>query len=234
MTKKTFVLVPGAWLGAWAWRRVAPLLERAGNAAYPLSLTGMGDRVHLATPQVGMETAIQDVMNVILYEGLEDVVLVGHSFAGLVVAGVADRMPERIGTLLFLDAARPAKGVRKPQGGMADDYVMKEVNRRGDGWRFFLPDEVVDNIGPDLLPKDREWLLSKATPWPLMLIQDEVTLSEKYDGVRQAYIFCTRGGDNVEEILKEKLDGPHKVLESGHWPMITKPAELAQAMLELA
>jgi pimeloyl-ACP methyl ester carboxylesterase len=100
--KKTFFLVPGAWLGAWAWRRVIPLLEGAGNAAYPLTLTGMGDRVHLASPHVGMQTAIQDVVNSIVYEGLEDVVLVGHSFAGKVVAAVADRMPERIGTLLFL------------------------------------------------------------------------------------------------------------------------------------
>jgi hypothetical protein len=132
-----------------------------------------------------------------------------------------------------VDAARPAK-VRKPQGNMADDYVLKEVRLRGDGWRYLLSDEIVDSIGPDVLGKDRDWLLSKATPWPLKMIQDPVTLSEKYDGVRQAYIFCTRGGDNVEEILKEKLDGPHRVLESGHWPMITKPAELARAMLELA
>jgi pimeloyl-ACP methyl ester carboxylesterase len=233
MPKKTFVLVPGAWIGAWAWRRVIPLLERGGDAAYPLTLTGMGDRVHLASPQIGVETAIQDVINAIVYEGLEDVVLVGHSFAGKVVAAVADRMPERIGTLLFVDAARPAK-VRKPQGNMADDYTMKEVKRRGDGWRFLITDEITDSIGSDMLGKDRDWFLSKTTPWPLKMIQDPVTLSEKYDGVRQAYIFCTRGGDNVEEILKEKLDGPHRVLESGHWPMITKPAELARAMLELA
>jgi pimeloyl-ACP methyl ester carboxylesterase len=231
--KKTFVLVPGAWLGAWAWRRVVPLLERGGNAVYPLTLTGMGDRVHLASPHVGIETAIQDVVNSIVYEGLEDLVLVGHSFAGKVVAGVADRMPERIGALLFLDAARPAK-VRTPQGAMADDYVMKEVGRRGDGWKFLITDEVMDTIGSDLVGEDRGWFLSKTTPWPLKMIQDTVTLSEKYDGVRKAYIFCTRGGDNVEEILKEKLDGPHRVLESGHWPMITKPAELARAMLELA
>src|SRR6267378_1671380 len=231
--KKTFVLVPGAWIGAWAWRRVVPLLERGGNAAYPLTLTGMGDRVHLASPQIGVETAIQDVINAIVYEGLEDVVLVGHSFAGKVVAAVADRMPERIGTLLFVDAARPAK-VREPQGNMADDYTMKEVKRRGDGWRFLITDTITDSIGSDMLGKDRDWFLSKTTPWPLKMIQDPVTLSEKYDGVRRAYIFCTRGGDNVEEILKEKLDGPHLVLESGHWPMITKPAELARAMLELA
>src|ERR1017187_3858298 len=118
----------------------------------------------------------------------------------------SDRMPERIGTLLFLDAARPAK-VRTPQGAMADDYVMKEVRRRGDGWRFLITDEVMDGIGSDLVGKDRDWFLSKTTPWPLKMIQDTVTLSGRYDEVRKAYIFCTRGGDNVEEIMKEKLDG---------------------------
>jgi hypothetical protein len=112
---------------------------------------------------------------------------------------------------------------------------MKEVARRGDGWRFLITDEVVDGIGSDLVGEDRGWFLSKTTPWPLKMIQDTVTLSEKYDGVRQAYIFCTRGGDDVEGILKkERLDGPHRVLDSGHWPMITRPAELARAMLELA
>ena len=233
MPKKTFVLVPGAWLGAWAWRRTIPLLESGGNAAYPLTLTGMGDRVHLASPHVGIQTAIQDVVNSIVYEGLEDVVLVGHSFAGKVVAAVADRVPERIGTLLFVDAARPAY-VRTPQGAMADDHVMEEVRRRGEGWKFLITDEGMDGIGSDLVGEDRSWFLSKTTPWPLKMIQETVTLSEKYDGVRKAYIFCTRAGDSVEEILKEKLDGPHRVLESGHWPMITKPAELARAMLELA
>ena len=129
--KKTFVLVPGAWLGAWAWRRVVRLLELGGNAVYPLTLTGMGDRVHLATQQVGIETAIQDVINAIVYEGLEDVVLVGHNFAGKVVAGVADRMPERIGTLLFLDAFRPAR-VRTPQGDFSSEGSANAQRRMED------------------------------------------------------------------------------------------------------
>src|SRR5438105_4090046 len=131
MPKKIFVLVPGAWLGAWAWKRIVPLLERGGNKAYPLTLTGMGDRVHLATPQVGIETAVQDVMNAIAYEDLENVVLVGHSFAGKVVASVADRMPERIETLLFLDAFRPAK-VETPQG----DFGNEPWPMLADGWRI--------------------------------------------------------------------------------------------------
>jgi pimeloyl-ACP methyl ester carboxylesterase len=163
MPKTTFVLVPGAGLGAWAWRKVIPLLESGGNADYPLTLTGMGDRVHLTSPHVGMQTAIQDVVNSIVYEGLEDVVLVGHSFAGKVVAAVADRMPERIGTQLFVDAARPAN-VLTPQGAMADDYVMEKVRRRGDGWKFLIADEVMDGIGSDLVGEDRVLFLSKMTP----------------------------------------------------------------------
>lgn len=227
--KETFVLVPGAWLGAWAWRRVVPLLERGGNAAYPLTLTGMGDRVHLATPQVGLDTAIQDVINAILYEGLEDVVLVGHSFAGKVVAGVADRMPERIGTLLFVDAYRPAR-VRTPQG----DFSSEGRPTLGDGWRIPLTEDILGNIGKDVQGADREWMLSKVTPWLMRYAGDPVTLSGKFDSVKKAYILCTGGGDDVEAILKEKLDGEYRVLESGHWPMITKPTELVQSMLELA
>jgi pimeloyl-ACP methyl ester carboxylesterase len=227
MPKKTFVLVPGAWLGAWAWRRVVPMLESAGNAVYPLTLTGMGDRVHLATPQVGMETGIQDVMNAIEYEGLDDVVLVGHSFAGKVVAAVADRMPGRIGTLFFLDAFVPAK-VRTPQGGFGAGLPKLE-----DGWRVPLTEEILGEIGKDVRGSDRDWLLAKATPWPLKYAGDPVTLTGKWESLKRAYILCTGGGDDVEAILKEGLDGGHRVLDTGHWPMITKPAETARALLEL-
>jgi len=233
MTKKTFVLVPGAWLGAWAWRRVVPLLERGGNAVYPLTLTGMGDRVHLATPQVGIETAIHDVINAIAYEGLENVVLVGHSFAGKVVAAAADRVPEKVKLVLYLDAFRPQK-VRTPQGG----FDPSEFGSLKPGqWAIPLTEEIVDNIGKDVKGQDRKWLMSMATPWPLKLSSEPVTLSKNFDSVKRAYVFCTGGGDPVDEILSGKwgkLDGPHKVLESGHWPMVTKPAELAKAMLALS
>jgi pimeloyl-ACP methyl ester carboxylesterase len=227
--KKTFVLVPGAWLGGWAWRRVVPFLERDGNTAFPLTLTGMGERVHLATPEVGIETAIQDVINAIVYEGLEDVVLVGHSFAGKVVAGAADRIPERVGTLLYLDAFRPAN-VRTPQG----DFSSEIGQTLPDGWRIPLTDAIIGNIGKDLHRADRQWMLPKVTPWLMRLARDPVTLSGKLNSVKRAYIFCAGGGDDVEEILKTKPDGDYRVLESGHWPMITRPAELAKAMLELA
>src|SRR5437667_8508473 len=97
-----FVLVPGAWLGGWAWKKVVPLLEERGHEACAVTLTGMGDRVHLASKEVGIETAIQDVLNVIKYNDLDNFILVGHSFAGKVVAAVADRIPKKVRVLLLL------------------------------------------------------------------------------------------------------------------------------------
>jgi len=231
--KATFVLVPGAWLGAWAWRRVVPLLEHEGHRAHPVTLTGMGDRVHLASRDVGVETAIQDVLNVIKYEDLDDVVLVGHSFAGKVVAAVADRVPERVKLVLYLDAFRPQKSVRTPQGG----FDPSEFGTLKPGeWTVPLTEAILDNVGKDVKGADRTWMLSKATGWPVRHSSEPVTLSKSFDSVKSAYVFCTGGGDPVDEILEGKwgkLDGPYKVIESGHWPMVTRPAELAQAVLQL-
>ncbi len=223
MTK--FVLVPGAWLGGWAWKKVVPLLEERGHEAYAVTLTGMGERVHLASKEVGIETAIQDVLNVIKYNDLDNFILVGHSFAGKVVAAVADRVPKKVRVLLYLDAFRPRK-VRTPQGSFTDAI--------GAGLTIPITEEILDSTGKDVQGADREWMLSKATPWPTKYAGDPVMLSENFDSVKKAYIFCTGGGDNVDEILKQKLDGPAKVIESGHWPMITKPDELVEDMLFLA
>jgi pimeloyl-ACP methyl ester carboxylesterase len=227
-----FVLVPGAWLGAWAWKRVVPLLEKEGHSAYPVTLTGEGERVHLAGRDVGIETAIQDVVNVIAYNDLDDFVLVGHSFAGKVVAAVADRVPEKVRTLLYLDAFRPQK-VRTPQGG----FDPSEFGPLPPGsWTIPLTEEILDTIGKDVEGSDRRWILSKATPWPMKHSTDPVTLSRSFDMVKSAYIFCTGGGDPVDEILKGrwgKLEGPYRILESGHWPMITKPVETVDALVQL-
>ena len=111
------MLVPGAWLGAWVWKRVVPLLEEEGHEVLPVTLTGMGDRAHLLNDGVGLGTAVEDVLQVIRYNELDDFVLVGHSFAGKVVAAVADRVPEKVKVLVYLDAFRPEK-VPDPSGGL--------------------------------------------------------------------------------------------------------------------
>jgi len=225
----TFVLVPGAWLGGWVWKKVVPLLHERGHEVHVITLTGMGERVHLASKEVGIETAIEDVLNVIRYNDLDDIVQVGQSFAGKVVAAVADRVPEKVKMILYLDAFRSEKNVRTPQGSFTDAI--------GAGLTIPLTEEILDSIGKDLQGADREWMLSKATPWPTKYAGDPVTLSGNFDTVRSAYIFCTGSGDPVDEILKGKwgkLDGPYKVIESGHWPMITKPDELVKDILNLS
>lgn len=231
------MLVPGAWLGAWAWRKVVPLLEERGHVAYPVTLTGVAERAHLASEDVGMETGIQDVLGVIEYNGLDDVVLVGHSFAGKVAAAVADRAADRVGMVLYLDGFTPEK-VRTPQGTFPDEFPVR-------GSVVPFPEPFLDVAGEDVQGADREWLISKASPLPVRYFRDPITLSAKYDSVKRSCTFCTGGdtlawylsqtpGGDVDAVLKPKLDGPYRLIESGHYPMITKPWDLADAMVSLA
>ena len=216
-----FVLIPGAWLGAWAWKRVVPALEKRGHSAYSVTLTGVGERVHLATEGVGMETGIQDVLNIIRYNDLDDVVLVGHSFAGKVAAAVADRAADKIVKVLYLDGFHPRK-VRTPQGAFPDEFPVE-------GSMVPLPEEFLESVGKDVQGADREWLVSMATPTPVKYLRDPITLSAKIDSMKSAYIFCTLGdtlswylsqaaGGDVDEVLKANLDGPYRLVESGHRP----------------
>ena len=108
--KPTIVIVHGAWGGAWAFKKVEALLRQKGFEVYRPQLTGQGDRVHLARPDIGLNTHIDDVVNTILYEDLRDIILVGHSYGGMVITGVADRVPDRIKRLVYLDALVPNDG----------------------------------------------------------------------------------------------------------------------------
>src|SRR6266581_4031120 len=108
--KPTIVIVHGAWGGAWAFRRVDALLRDKGYNVYRPQLTGLGDRVHLSRPDIGLSTHIEDVVNTILFEDLHDIILVGHSYGGMVITGVADRVPDRIKRLVYIDALVPADG----------------------------------------------------------------------------------------------------------------------------
>ena len=219
-------------MGGWAWKKIVPPLEKRGHKVHSVTLTGTGEKVHLASKDVGMETAIQDVLNVVKYNDLDNFVLVGHSFAGKVAAAVADRVPEKVKTVLYLDAFRPEK-VRTPQG----SFDPQEYGKLAPGeWKIPLTEKIIDMIGKDVQGLDRKWMLSKGTPWPLKHANDPVILSKNFDMVKSAYIFCTESGDPVDEILAGKwgkLEGPYKVIDSGHWPMITKPDELVRDMLAL-
>lgn len=228
------VLVPGAWLGGWVWKKIVPTLEKGGNDVYQVTLTGMGERVHLASKDIGIETAVQDVVNVIKFNDLHDIVLVGHSFAGKVAAAVADRLPDKIRVLLYLDALRPEK-VRSPQGGFDPTSEFGPLPQGSITVPF--TEKILETIGKDVTGNDRNWMLSKATPWPLKYASDPITLSENFDKVRSAYIFCTQSGDPIDEIIDGKwgkLYGRYDIIESGHFPMVTKPQELADDIVDLS
>src|SRR5919106_1487808 len=137
----TYVLVGGAWLGGWAWREVAGGLRARRHTVYPATLTGLGERVHLATPDVDLDTHITDVTNLMEYEDLNDVILVGHSYSGIVVEGAADRAANRVRVGVFVDTAPMGDGVAHldfyppPQR----DLIRSVVESEGDGWRLPFP-----------------------------------------------------------------------------------------------
>jgi len=140
----TYVLVHGGWDGGWAWTPVAKKLRAAGHEAFTPTLTGSGERVHLASPEVDLDTHVLDIVNVLRYEDLHDVTLVGSSGGGMVITGVAERVPERIGHLIYLDAFVPQDG--QSIGDMLGPEVMSGFEQtalmHGDGWRvpFGVPD----------------------------------------------------------------------------------------------
>jgi pimeloyl-ACP methyl ester carboxylesterase len=121
----TIVFVHGAWGGGWQYTRVQPVLEEAGHTVYRPTMTGLGERVHLGGPDVGLSTHIEDIVKVLEFEELDKVVLVGHSYGGMVIAGVADRVPERIAKLVYFDAILPEDGesVESLFGGAIDTMV---------------------------------------------------------------------------------------------------------------
>jgi pimeloyl-ACP methyl ester carboxylesterase len=134
----TFVLVHGATGGGWIWRQVSLLLRTKGVEVYTPTLTGLGECAHLLSPEFDLDTHIQDVVNVMEYEGLSEVILVGHSYGGMVITGVAERIPQRLAHLVYLDAYVPEDGESAMDlyGAAFVDAVIEWVQTQGDGWRY--------------------------------------------------------------------------------------------------
>ncbi len=134
----TVVLVHGATAGGWVWKAVAPRLAAAGHTVYTPTLTGLGERVHLLTHDTDLDTHIMDIVNVLVFEKLVDVILVGHSYGGMVITGVAERMPERIARLVYLDAVVPhdRESLSDSIGASMRAEQDHRVATEGDGWLF--------------------------------------------------------------------------------------------------
>ena len=244
----TYVLVGGAWLGGWCWQKVARLLQENGHDAYPATLTGLGERVHLASPEVDLATNITDVVNLIEYEGLRDVVLLGHSYGGLVVTGVADRVPERISELVYLDTMPLPDGVAviDTYPTEARGYVEKQVRDLGEGWKWPMPpqDELANFGSLKGLDDDQLRLLaSRAVAQPFGTFTQPLRLENPARaGLPKLGIACSFPMDQVRQMIASDdhlfsgLAGPEwrfAELPTGHYPMLSRPEDLAQLLLDL-
>lgn len=247
-----FVLVHGAWIGGWAWRTVANSLREAGHEAYPVTLTGLGERAHLSRPDVDLETHITDVKNVIAYEDLTDIVLVGHSSAGIVVEGVADRIPDRIATLVYLDTGPMPDGWSNLDFSPPDARAEMErtVQESGDGW--FRPFPGVDHLGApsavaDFTQETRDLMTRKAVPQPFGTFTQPIRVTREFNGEYERVVILAGGFGMPAEQLKKMIasgDGPFGAmtgpdwrfieLDTGHWPMLTAPEKVATVLQRVA
>jgi pimeloyl-ACP methyl ester carboxylesterase len=242
-----YVLVGGAWLGGWCWQPVARRLREAGHEAYPVTPTGLGERSHLSNPDVNLETHIADVVNLTEFEDLRDVVLVGHSYAGIVVTGVADRVPECIAQLVYLDSGPAPDGVSfldtQPPG--IREYTERQVVEHGDGWLIPVPSwEEFENVNGASLEglgnEERRLMRSRAVAQPFGTYTQPLRLEKRTEGpLPKTLIANSFPLAQVREMIASghpwfrEMGGPQwRLLElpSGHWPMFSRPNDLAEVL----
>jgi ribulose-5-phosphate 4-epimerase/fuculose-1-phosphate aldolase/pimeloyl-ACP methyl ester carboxylesterase len=222
----TYVLVHGAWGGSYGWRKVRPLLQQAGHSVFTPSLTGLGERAHLASPEVNLSTHIQDVCNALWYEDLTDVILVGHSYGGMVVTGVADRMPERIKHLVYLDAFLPGDGQS------LFDLGGGRGARETTDWR--IPMRQTNE------PTD-QWNQARRQPHPRATLEEKLSLAAPLENrpFSLTYIVATGRGDpspffdGAAERLRRNPRWTVREISGGHGMTRTNPTGLVQLLLEL-
>jgi pimeloyl-ACP methyl ester carboxylesterase len=222
----TFVLVPGAWHGAWCYRRLADLLTARGHKVFALTLTGLADKSHLASDAVDMITHIMDVVNVVKWENLSGIVLVGHSYGGVVITGAAEKIAADIASIVYLDAFIPEDG-----------QSMADITKRELPTTGFAPPFPAKAMNVNA--KDEAWVNAKMTPQPINTYRQKVAVTGAYKKIaRKAYI-RTLGFNNPlfqahYETLKPQSDWKTFTIDSGHDAMIDKPEELAGMLETLA
>lgn len=224
----TYVLVHGAWHGGWCWRNVTPLLRAGGHEVYSPTLTGLGERVHLLSPEVGLDTHIKDVVNVLEFEELTEVVLVGHSYGGMVITGVAEQAAARLAHLVYLDAFIPWDGqpLFALLGPERETAMRDQADREGDGWR--IPPIPLESFGV-ADPADLAWAGPRIGMQPLRTFAQPVPLGDPHAAsLPRTFIRCTRwpGFARYEEHARGNGWRMH-ALDAGHDAMITHPREVA-------
>jgi pimeloyl-ACP methyl ester carboxylesterase len=228
--EQPFVMVHPAWHGGWCWKKVLPLLRAAGHDVFTPTLTGLGERVHLLSPDIDLDTHIDDVLGVLEYEDLHDVALVGHSSSGMVITGVAARALDRISRLVYLDAFLPEDG--KALRDYAPAKMLDEMVRtRGDGWR--LPPFMFARDFGITDSSDAEWVDALLGDQPYRTFTQPVDLGgTSLDGIQREYILTTHGTfEPHAERAKQQGFVYHELFTAGHHAMVTQPDALADLLL---
>jgi pimeloyl-ACP methyl ester carboxylesterase len=242
----TFVLIHPAWHGAWFWKKVAPLVRADRNIVFTPTLTGLGERSHLARPEIGLDVHVNDVLNVLSYEDLRQVVLVGHSSSGGVITGVADRIPERIALVVYLDAFVPSDGQAVLDLVAPDRRQALEelVRTEGAGWlvpRFAPPpwEVIVRDLWGVTDDNDVRWMLERLGPTPVGHFREPVRrVNAAAEQLPRAYIRCRQFPnprfDQHAEMAQRNAHWRFRELTASHHAAVAIPEQVAGVLLELA
>jgi len=232
----TFLVAHGAWSAAWAWKKVRPLLRARGHEVFTPTHAGVGERVREAAPGVDLEMHIADFLRVIEMEDLRDFILLGHSYGGMVATGVADRVPERVRHLVYLDAFVPRDGqslfdLLPPQSAASRREAVK---KEGEGWR--IPPNPAP---PDTSEADLAWINARRVPQPAKTFEQKLRLTGAVEKLPRTYIYCKRARPDdgfrpfAERARKEPGWTLHEI-DASHSPNVTAPEPLAALLDEIA
>jgi pimeloyl-ACP methyl ester carboxylesterase len=232
----TILVAHGAWSAGWAWTKLHPLMRARGHRLVTPTYTGLGERAHLAHRGIDLEAHIEDVLAVLHYEDLREVVLVGHSYGGMVATGVAERAPERIAQRVYLDAFVPRDGealldLVSPEARAA---MRKAATEQGEGWR--IPPNPVPE---DTSAADREWILPRRVMQPLATFEQPLALRGAADHLPCSYVYCLRcaPGDVFGPFAERARGTPGWrlfELDASHSPNVTAPEALAEVLDAIA
>jgi len=231
----TFVLVHGAWHGGWCWRRVADRLQGRGHAVFTPTLTGLGERSHLLRVGIGLLTHVTDVVNVMKWEGLSDVVLCGHSYGGMVISGVAEQMAEAIRSIVFLDAFVPHNGESAQDlTGPAVRELARAALQRGD---LAIPPRSAEAFGVNAA--DRAWVDRLCVPQPVGAFTEKIVLTGARDRIpRKSFIraasYANPGFDKALAAARADPSWRTYEVSCGHDVMVDAPDRLTEILLEVA
>ncbi len=234
--KPHFLLIHGAWHGGWVWNEISEILRYQRYSVSTPTLTGLGEKKHLLSSKITIETFIEDVVNHIIFKNLNNIILVGHSFAGSVISGVADRLKDRIQKLIYFDAMILIDG-QKPFDITPKETVEQRIElAKKFGNNISIPAPSADAFGVFDIKKSL-LLEEKLTPHPLSAFQSKLILkNEVGNGIPLSYIFCTKpvykSLESSREVVR-KMKWPIFELNAGHDAMLTHPKETLNLLMKI-